>query len=306
MTIVQLEYFLAVANHGGFSTAAEHCFVTTAALSMQVANLENELGVILLDRGSKPIGPTEVGRAFLEQAKEAVAAFYKAREKVNLLKGELSGKLRIGVIPTVSPYLMPGFVTRFARRCPNVKFDIYDMFTADLIDALGRDQIDIAILSGGQSPIRIREEKLFDDKLYMYVSPENELYGRKEILIEDIDVKKLLILSVGNCLRNQALKLCKARKEIDPQFNFVGSSLENLMRTADLTGGTTIIPGMAVGTIPEERRDRIIPFGRVKAKREITMAVAPTYIKESLADVVKKTVMAVVEEEFTLSEFLIP
>jgi LysR family hydrogen peroxide-inducible transcriptional activator len=306
MTIVQLEYLLAVANHGSFSTAAEYCFVTQPSLSTQIANLESELGVTLLDRGSRPIVPTEAGQAVLEQARVTIAAFYNTKERVSAMKGELSGRLRLGVIPTISPYLMPGFVTRFIKKYPDVRLDIYDMHTSDIVDALSRDVIDIAILSGGQSEVKIRETELFDDKLYVYVSPENELYGRREILVEDIDVKKLLLLSEGNCLRNQVLKLCRARKEIDAPFTFINGSLENLMRTVDRTSGLTIIPAMAVGHIPEERRRQIIPFGRVGARRAITMAVAPTYIRESLVAAVRESVMAVVREEFALAEFLIP
>lgn len=306
MTIVQLEYLLAVANHGSFSTAAEYCFVSTAALSMQVSNLEAELGVILLDRSQKPIAPTEAGRAFLEQGKEAIAAFYKARERINDIRGQLTGTLRIGVIPTISPYLMPEFVPRFMKRCPGIKFYIQDLHTADLVEALAVDKIDIAILSGGQSEVKIREIDLFDDKLYMYVSPDNELFGRREILIEEIDVRKLLILSEGNCLRNQTLELCRARKAVDPQFDFVRSSLENLVRTAERTGGMTVIPGMVIRYIPEARRDRIIPFGRVDAKRRITMAVSPTYVRESLVEMVKESIMEVARDDFALSEFLVP
>jgi LysR family hydrogen peroxide-inducible transcriptional activator len=224
------------------------------------------------------------------------------------MKGELSGRLRLGVIPTISPYLMPGFVTRFVKKYPDVRLDIYDMHTSDIVDALSRDMIDIAILSGGQSEVKIRETELFDDKLYVYVSPENELYGRRDILVEDIDVRRLLLLSEGNCLRNQVLKLCKARKKIDAPFNFINGSLENLMRTVDRTSGVTIIPWMAVGHIPEARRGQIKPFDKIHARalRTITMAVAPTYAREALVEAVRESVMAVAREEFALSEFLIP
>ncbi len=305
MTIVQLEYFLAVANHGSLAAAAEYCFITPGALSMQITSLENELGVTLLDRSKKPIVLTEAGKVFLKQAKKALAEFYKSREKINEIKGKLSGNLRIGVITTVSPYLMPVFIPRFIKKCPDIKLRIYDLHIADIVEALAHDKVDIAIIAGGESDVKIQETELFDDKLYMYVSPENELYGRNEIFIKDIDVEKLLILSEGNCLRNHALRLCQARKEVDPSFDFVNGSLENLMYTVDRTSFTTVIPGMAIRSIPEEKRDRIIPFCGVDAKRKITMAIAPTYVRESLAHIVKETILEVAEEEFTLSEFLI-
>lgn len=306
MTIVQLEYFLSVATYGSFSTAAEHCFVTTSSLSTQISNLEHELGVTLLDRNKKPIATTEVGQVFLKQVKDVITEFYRAKEKVNDIRGKLSGELRIGVIPTISPYLMPDFIPRFMKKCPEVKLYIYDMYTVDLVDSLSRNEIDMGILSGGQSEVKIRETHLFDDRLYMYVSPQNELYGCKEIFIENIDVKKLLLLSEGNCLRNQSLRLCKARKDINPPFDFMKVSLETLMYTADTTSGTTIIPEMAIRHIPKEKRNHIIPFGRNNPKRKITIATAPTYIKESLVNIVTETIMDVVKEELAFSEFLLP
>ncbi len=305
MTIVQLEYFVAVANHGSLATAAEYCFVTPGALSMQITSLENDLGATLLDRSKKPIILTEAGEVFLEQAKKALAEFYRSKEKINEIKGCLSGNLRIGVVTTISPYLMPVFIPRFIKKCPDIKLRVYDLHIADIVEALSNNKIDIAIIAGGESEVKILETNLFYDKLYMYVSPESELYGRKEIFVNDIDIEKLLLLSEGNCLRNHALRLCEARKAIDPHFDFMNGSLENLMYTVDRTSFTTIIPSMAIRSIPEEKRDRIIPFGGVDARRRITMAIAPTYVRESLVNVVKETVMEVAKNELALSEFLI-
>ena len=303
MTIIQLEYLLAVANHGNFSTAAENCFVTQPTLSMQIQNLEDELGVTLLDRNSKPIVPTDAGLEVLEQAKEAIAAFYAIKERLNNLKGELTGKLRLGVIPTISPFLMPKFVPEFVKRCPEVDLDVHDMFTADITDALSRDMIDIAILSGGYQ-IKIKETKLFKDKLYFYVSPKNKLYERSEILMEDVDVKQLLVLSEGNCLRNQVLKLlCLEKQKIKSPYNFANCSLETLMNMVDATSALTIIPGMAIDFIPEGKRKQIKPFSQVNAHRKISMAVRHTYVKESLINAVKESVMAV--SKMGVAEFLI-
>jgi len=175
MTIIQLEYLLAVANHGSFSQAAEKCFVTQPSLSMQVKNLEEELGVILLDRSKKPVIPTEAGTLVLNQAREAVMAFRRVTEAVNDLKGEVSGLLRLGVIPTIAPYLLHRFVPEFTRKYPKVELQIKEMVTADIVAALNRDMLDAAILAGGTSPGEIIEEELFDDRFYAYVSPMHPL-----------------------------------------------------------------------------------------------------------------------------------
>jgi len=303
MTITQLEYFLAVVNHGSFSTAAEHCFVTQPSLSMQISNLEDELGVILLDRTQKPIAPTEAGSVVLAQAKNAVAAFYGTKETVCNLKGEFSGKLRLGVIPTISPYLLPRLVPEFVKRCPKADLEVRDMFTLDIVDALNRDMIDVAILAGGYQ-IKIREFNLFEDKLFFYVSPKNEFYESKSIDIKDIDITQLIMLSEGNCMRHQVLKIfCKPKMHIKSKYNFANSSLDTLMHMVDVTNTITVIPEMAINYIPKERHKQIKPFDKIHASRKITMAVGRTYVKESLVNALRESVMTVAEE-FAVERFV--
>ena len=144
MTIIQLEYLLAVANCGSFSLAAEHCFVTQPSLSMQVKALEEELGVVLLDRSKKPVIPTEAGEVVLEQARETIKAYNYIKEAVSELKGETAGKLRLGVIPTIAPYLLHKFIPAFVRDYPKVELEISEMITSDIVEALKRDRIDAA------------------------------------------------------------------------------------------------------------------------------------------------------------------
>jgi len=308
MTITQLEYLLAVVNYGSFSVASEYCFATQSALSKQINLLEEELGAVLLDRSERPVTLTEAGKVFLERAKNTVGNFYETRNVINDLKGQLSGKLRVAAIPTVSPYLMPKFVARFAKRCPDVKFEIVDMFASDIFDALNRDLIDVGILTGGsgQPDAGYRETELFDDRLLMYVARDNRLYGRRSVSVDEVDVKKLLILSQGNCLRNQSLKLCQKRKKMKAQlqYDFFRCSLETLMHTADETGGTTIIPGMAIGYIPRDRYDQIVPFDSKRALRKVVMAVGRTFMRDSLTDAVRQTLIEV-GEELKIAEFLI-
>ena len=149
MTIIQLEYLLAVANCGSFSLAAEHCFVTQPSLSMQVKALEEELGVVLLDRSKKPVIPTEAGEVVLEQARETIKAYNYIKEAVSELKGETAGKLRLGVIPTIAPYLLHKFIPAFVRDYPKVELEISEMITSDIVEALKRDRIDAALVASG-------------------------------------------------------------------------------------------------------------------------------------------------------------
>ena len=291
MTIIQLEYLLAVANHGSFSQAAEKCFVTQPSLSMQVKNLEEELGVILLDRSKKPVIPTEAGTLVLNQAREAVMAFRRVTEAVNDLKGEVSGLLRLGVIPTIAPYLLHRFVPEFTRKYPKVELQIKEMVTSDIVGALNRDMLDAAILAGGTSPGEIIEEELFDDRFYAYVSPMHPLYERSNIRIEDIDVKHLLLLSEGNCLRDQVLELCQARRRVPAQYAFESGSLDTLMRIVDNTANMTIIPELALDFIPKEKHSQIKTLAKGATSRKITIAVRRTYVKRSLISALKESII---------------
>lgn len=294
MTIIQLEYLLAVANYGSFSLAAEKCFVTQPSLSMQVKNLEEELGVIVLDRSKKPVLPTDAGLAVIRQAKEAVQAFAMVREVVSDLQNEISGTLRLGVIPTIAPYLLHRFIPDFVRKCPKVELQIREMMTGDIIRALDRDMLDAAIMAEGTSPEGIREEELFNDRFFAYVSTDHPLCQRSNIRIEDIDVRHLLLLSEGNCLRDQVIELCQAQKNIARQYSFESGSLETLMRIVDNTPNLiTIIPEMVADYIDEKHRPQVKTLAKGAASRKITIAVRRTYVKRSLIDALKESVMNV-------------
>ncbi len=297
MTIIQLEYLLAVANCGSFSVAAEHCFVTQPSLSMQIKALEEELGVVLLDRSKKPVIPTEAGLVVLDRARETIKAYNNIRESVAELKGETSGKLRLGVIPTIAPYLLHKFIPAFVRDFPKVELEISEMVTAEIITALKHDRIDAALVASGTCGEGITEQELFNDRFFAYVSPENPLYERQNIRIEDIDLKDLVILSSGNCMRDQIIELCQAKREIPSHFSFESGSLDTLMRIVDCTASMTIIPEMAIEFIPADRRSRVKSLAKGATSRKIAVAVRRTYVKSLIIRALTDTILAHVEKQ---------
>lgn len=297
MTIVQLEYLLAVANCGSFSHAAEHCFVTQPSLSMQVKSLEEELGVVLLDRSKKPVIPTEAGEVVLEQARQTIKAYNYIREAVSELKKETSGKLRLGVIPTIAPYLLHKFIPAFVHDFPKVELEISEMITSDIVEALKRDRIDAALVASGTCGEGILEQELFNDRFFAYVSPENPLYERSNIRIEDIDLKDLVILSAGNCMRDQILELCQAKREMPSRYSFESGSLDTLMRIVDCTACLTIIPEMALKYIPKDRCDRVKMLSKGATSRKIAVAVRRTYVKTSIIKALTDTILAKMDAE---------
>ena len=291
MTIIQLEYLLAVANCGSFSLAAQQCFVTQPSLSMQIKSLEEELGVVLLDRTKKPVIPTEAGEVVIENAREALRSYNYVKESVNELRGEIAGTLRLGVIPTVAPYLLHRFIPDFILKYPKVELEIQEMETAPICNALERDALDAALLASGTTPDGIMEFELFSDRFHAYVSPSNDLYERSNIRIEDIDMRQLVLLSQGHCLRDQVLELCQGRRGIHSRYNFECGSLETLMRIVDCTNCLTILPEMAIGFVPEERRGQLKPLAKGAVSRKIALAVRRTYVKHSIISALREAVL---------------
>lgn len=291
MTIVQLEYLLAVANFGSFSVAAEHCFVTQPSLSMQIKSLEDELGVMLLDRSKKPVIPTEAGEAVLAQARETLREYNSIKEVVARIKGEMSGRIRLGVIPTIAPYMLHKFIPNFVQRYPKVELEIREMKTEYIIDALNRDRIDAALVAGGTCGDGILEYDLFDDRFFAYVSPDSPLYNKSNIRIEDIDMRDLILLSSGNCMRDQVLELCQARKGVPAHYSFESGSLDTLMRIVDCTSCMTVIPEMAVEYVPKERRSQVKNLLKGASSRKISLAIRRTYVKKSIVDALKETIL---------------
>ena len=279
MTIIQLEYLLAVANCGSFSLAAEHCFVTQPSLSMQIKSLEEELGVVLLDRSKKPVIPTEAGEVVLAEIRETLRAYDHIREAVAELKGETSGRLRLGVIPTIAPYLLHKFIPDFVRDYPKVELEIAEMVTADIVDALRRDRIDAALVAGGTCGEGIQEHE------------------RTNVRIEDIDLKELVLLSPGHCMRDQIIELCQAKREVPSHYTFESGSLDTLMRIVDYTHCVTIIPEMAVEYIPAEHRCQVKTLAKGATSRKIAVAVRRTYVKSSIIKALIDTILSKVSRQ---------
>ena len=291
MTIIQLEYLLAVANFGSFSIAAEHCFVTQPSLSMQIKALEEELGVVLLDRSRKPVIPTEAGERVLEQVRTALKEFRSINEVVANMKGEVSGRLRLGVIPTIAPYILHKFIPEFVRRYPRVELEVREMKTEHIVEALHHDTLDVAIVAGGTCGDGIIENDLFDDRFYAYVSPNSLLYNRSNVRMEDIDMRDLVLLSTGNCMRDQVLELCQARNAMPSHYAFESGSIDTLMRIVDSTSTMTVIPQMALEYVPEARRRQVKTLFKGASSRKISLATRRTYVKRSLVDALRTTIL---------------
>lgn len=283
MTIVQLEYAIAVHDLKSFSRASEACFVTQPTLSMQIHKLEEELGIVLFDRKKKPIATTEIGELVIEQARNLVSGQKAIREIVGQYKGTVEGELKVGIIPTVAPYLLPLFLPSLLEQYPDLSLKIEEKTTDEIIADLFADHLDIGILATPLGNSRITEYPLFSEGMYFYVSPKHPLYEKESISINEIDSADMLLLHKGHCFRNQILKLCDHfRQEEIKGLAFESGSIETLIKLIDSHKGLTMIPETAIYTLSEKQKKNIRPVKDYNPGREISIVVSRTYLKQRL------------------------
>lgn len=300
MTIVQLEYLVAVAQYGSFSVAAEKCFVTQPSLSIQIKNLEEELGVVLVDRSKKPVELTEAGSKVLMKTQAVLTAVKQVKESVLEMQGKISGELRIAAIPTVAPYLLHRFVPAFHKKYPEVKLSIFEYKTSEIIDALLKETLDVGILAEGFVPATITEEPLFDDPFFAFVSPNHKLIDEKKIALSKLDPGELMLLTEGHCLRTQILNVCSTIEPEKTDMTIECGALDTLLRLTVATDGITIVPKMSLGYIPSPDSRCIKPIVEKDAIRTITLATNRYFPKQTLLKVLKTEIMEAIQLDLIL------
>lgn len=283
MTLTQLEYILAVGDTGSFSHAAIQCHVTQPTLSMQIQKLEDELGVIIFDRTKQPVRPTHIGEILLKQARLVVQSSQHLLEIVSESKGSLSGQLRIGIIPTLSPYLLPLFLNDFMSEHPKVHLVIEELETQVLIEKIRTNSLDIGIAVTPIDDINIATKTLFYEPFLAYFAPKHSLINQKTVDEKDLSVNDILLLNEGHCFREQSLSLCRNRKDSHAgslNFTFESGSLETLKRLVDQGDGFTLLPWLATQDIRDKKR--LKPFSNPVPTREVSILHGPHFQRKAL------------------------
>lgn len=299
MTFTQLEYIVALATHRHFAKAAEHCFVTQPTLSMQVHKLEKELSVKIFDRSKQPVVATEAGKEVIAQARKILAERAVLEDKIQSFNGVLTGELKIGIIPTLAPYLLPFFITGFTKKYPRVKLVVNELTTDLLITRLREGRIDAGILVTPLHEPGIREQTLFYEELMAYVSRKNSAYQKTYVLPQDIDPNKLWLLEEGHCFRSQIVNLCELRKASreGSHFEYEAGSIETLRRLVELNDGITILPELATLNLSHKQLELIRHFKKPTPMREVSLVVHRDFVKKRLIDVLKKEIAASIPEK---------
>jgi LysR family hydrogen peroxide-inducible transcriptional activator len=296
MTITQLQYVLAVAEHKNFTLAAEKCFVTQPTLSMQIQKIEEELNILIFDRSKKPIQLTAIGQKIVEQAKNIVNEAGKIKDIVEYQKGFIGGEFRIGIIPTIMPTLLPMFLNNFIKKYPKIKLIIEELNTNEIITKLKNGHLDAAIAATPLEDEKIKEIVLYYEPFVAYI-PENYPISQKtEIEVSDLNLDDILLLQDGHCFRDGILNLCK-NQDISTRnsFQLESGSFETLIKLADEGLGTTLLPYLHTLNLNEKDKLKLRQFKEPKPAREVSLIYPKSELKIHIIDALRNTISGVVK-----------
>jgi len=283
MNIRDLKYLVALSETKHFRKAAEQCYVSQPALSMQIQKLEDSLGITLFERSNREVIITDIGREIINKAKELLLIEKEIYEIADNLKNPLSGNLRIGAFPTLAPYIFPKIVPKIHAELNELKLFLIEEKTNNLIYKLENGEIDIALLALPIENTNLDYIELFDDYFYLAVSQNHKLASKKNITYDELSNTKLLLLEEGHCLRNHALDVCSIIG-INEKEDFRATSLETLRQMVIADIGITLIPEIA-----KKNNDNIIyiPFIENNPKRTIAIVYRKTFHKTEIIDRIK-------------------
>ncbi len=284
VTLTQLEYIVAVDTYRHFGKAAEHCFITQPTLSMQIKKLEEDLEIIIFDRSKQPLIPTDVGAKIIEQSRIVLKESEEIDNIVKEHKNQVSGMLRIGIIPTLAPYLLPIFIGNYKKKYPNIFIKVTEATTENIEELLSKDLIDVGILVTPLKQEKIIEKPVFYEEMLIYANKGHALHSQKEILVKDIATPQIWLLSDGHCFRDQVINLCSyvGTEDSGLPFHFEAGSLETLMNIVDREGGITLIPELAEATMSEKRKGNVRRFTNLTPLREVSLVYSRHFAKHKL------------------------
>lgn len=295
MTITQLEYIVALAEHQNFSKAADFCCVSQPSLSMQIQKLEEELNVVIFNRKAKPICPSPQGEEILQTARRILV---DAKSILSLSKGwstDVSGSVSIGVIPTIAPYLIPKFLSKFQKSFPQLSIRIAETTTENIKKELKAGKLDIGILVTPLNEEFI-EMPLYYEELFLYSNACNSLGEIDKIL----DPEKLWLLEEGHCLSNQVNSICNMqnRQHVESRIAYDTGSLETIVRLAEDGNGQTIIPQMLINYLDPTNQNKVFDLPSPSPVREISIVHTNQYTRKGIIQAFKKAILAEIPEEW--------
>jgi LysR family hydrogen peroxide-inducible transcriptional activator len=298
MTLTELRYIVALAREKHFGRAAQKCFVSQPTLSQAVKKLEEELGVALFDRSAAEIRVTTIGERIIEQAQRALEQAAAIKEIAKQGKDPLAGPLKVGVIFTIGPYLLPQLIPILHKRAPQMPLLIEENYTAALAERLRHGDIDVAIVALPFDEPGMHLQPVYDEPFVIAVPREHPWANRKSIRAEDLARESLLLLGTGHCFRDQVLNACPAlnRSSATPgsmQKTVEGSSLETIRLMVASGLGITVLP---ISAAPQKttRAELLtyVPFTRPAPDRTIVLAWRRSFTRTQAIEILRRAMLA--------------
>lgn len=303
MTITQLSYVLAVAEHQNFTKAAENCFVTQPTLSMQIQKLEDELGILIFNRSKKPIELTTVGKKIVNQAKNIVNESNRIQDIVDQQKGFIGGEFKLGIIPTIMPTLLPMFLKTFIKKFPKVKLKIEELNTQDIVKQINEGHLDAAILATPLENQNIKERVLFFEPFVAYIPNGHKLAEKTKINIDDLDINNMLLLEDGHCLRDGVINLCRSDKNIDDStFQLESGSIETLIKLSDEGLGMTLLPYLHTLDMNAKNTPKLHFFNDPVPAREVSIIYHKSELKLHIIEAMQAVISGVIRGAITFQD----
>lgn len=268
MNIHHLKYFIALAKRSNYREAADFCNVSQPAMSMAIKNFEEKLGQKLFIRQKNPVSLSPFGKRILPYAERIVHDFEEMMSLGDSATDRLSGTLRIGVIPTVAPHLIPNFLGKFIDTYPDMILEIEELTTRSIITKINNDELDAGILATPVEGMSLEYDPLYYEDFLAYSSePSDKSY----ILPADIDLDRLWLLEEGHCLRSQVINLCELKSHKESGIHYNAGSIETLINLVDNYGGITIIPELCTKRFTKKKKNQLMVFEQPAPVREVSM-----------------------------------
>jgi len=293
MTLTDLRYIVALAQERHFGRAAEKCHVSQPTLSVAVKKLEEQLGVLLFERSAVDVKVTEIGRQIVDQAERVLLEASQIRDLAEAGRDAMSGPLRIGVIYTIAPYLLPALIPLLAERAPRMPLIIQENYTHRLADQLKKGEIDVAILALPFTEPGIVAQAVYDEP-FRVVLPANHAWAKeKEISSALLQEEPLLLLGAGNCFRDQVLEACpRCAHGTGLQKTMEGSSLETIRHMVATGLGVTVLPSSAADPLNTNQNLVVIkPFTDPEPNRRVAIAWRVTYPRTKVIDLLRGAIL---------------
>lgn len=298
MNLQQLEYIVALDIHRNHAKAAQHCHVTQPTLSMMVKKLESELGVRIFDKG-QPLKPSPSGEIIISRARQILQEIKNLKEFVQSEKDSIQGEFRLGVIPTLAPYLLPRFLNDFLKKHPGTSFTVMEMQTEEIVKNLRSGRLDVGILVTPLDNKEIREIPVFYEPILLYTSQNMKYYDQDKVNLKSLNTESLLLLEEGHCFRGQVMNLCPAKgKRQHSQLNYQSGSFETLKAMVDNDYGYTLIPELAV----DPKRKQVKRFVAPEPVREVSLVVQVGFVKEMLLVKLREAILKSIPSHFRKNE----